>query len=119
MTSGRHILTGRSGERAAADFLKKIGHIILEKNYRSGRIEIDLISLKDGILVFTEVKTRTGTGFGMPEEAVNTKKRSSILKAAEQYILEQNRMEDIRFDVLALQRQKDGGYEITLFEDAF
>ena len=119
MTSGRHILTGRSGERAAADYLEKLGHIILEKNYRNGRIEIDLISLKDGILVFTEVKTRTGTGFGMPEEAVNIKKRSSILKAAEQYILEQNRTEDIRFDVLALQQRKDGGYEITLFEDAF
>lgn len=119
MTSAHHILTGRSGEQAAADYLKKLGHTILEKNYRSGRIEIDLISLKDGILVFTEVKTRTGTGFGMPEEAVNTKKRHSILKAAEQYIFDHNCTEDIRFDILALRQQKDGTYEITLFEDAF
>lgn len=119
MSSGRHISTGRSGEQAAVEYLKKHGHIVLEKNYRNGKHEIDLISLSNGILVFTEVKTRTGTGFGMPEEAVNAKKRVTILKTAEQYILEHNRPEDIRFDILALQQQKDGSYKITVFEDAF
>lgn len=107
------------GEDQAAAFLEKKGFEILEKNYRDRHSEIDLIVTKDKMLIFVEVKTRTGSGFGMPEEFVNVTKARLIMRAAEHYIFDKDWMFDIRFDIISILIQPNGQADIYHIEDAF
>jgi putative endonuclease len=106
--------TGIDGEGRAAAHLVSKGYLILDRNYRYGRAEIDLIAKKDNWLVFVEVKTRSGSKFGFPEEFVDAEKENNILSAAEHYIFTNNCQEFIRYDIIAIL-----GNEIMHFEDAF
>lgn len=79
--------TGKLGEDIACNFLKKLGYKILAKNYRYSRFaEIDIVAKDKDTIVFTEVKTRCGTNFGHPFEAVNHKKLLNIFKAGLYYL---------------------------------
>ena len=64
---GRHNELGKEGEEKAVAFLQEKGYVILEKNYRSGRAEVDIIAGFKDIIVFVEVKTRSSYVFGYPE----------------------------------------------------
>jgi len=108
---------GEKGESLAADFLIKKGFSVVLRNYRYKRGEIDLIVRKDQLLVFVEVKARSSQSFGFPEEAVNEKKASMVIDAANQYILETDWQSDIRFDVIAITLKESP--EILHLEDAF
>lgn len=108
--------TGREGEATAANYLIEKGYRILEKNYRYKRSEIDLIALKEKLLVFVEVKTKTTVAFGYPEDAVTLNKIKKILEGADHYIYEKDWCLNIRFDVIAINRSTK---EIKHFEDAF
>ncbi len=80
-------ITGRLGEDIACNFLEKLGYKILAKNYRYSRFaEIDIVAKDKDTIVFTEVKTRCGTNFGHPFEAVNHKKLLNIFKAGLHYL---------------------------------
>lgn len=110
---------GNWGEDQAAAFLAQKGFEIIEKNYRKNHSEIDLIVRKNKMLIFVEVKTRSGTGFGMPEEFVNVTKARLIMRAAEHYIFDKDWMFDIRFDIVSILIQPNGQPEIYHIEDAF
>ena len=71
------------------------------------------------MLIFTEVKNRSGTGFGMPEEFVNYTKAKLIMKAAENYIFANDWHFDVRFDIVSILILTGGGVEIRHIEDAF
>jgi putative endonuclease len=114
-----HNDTGNWGEEKAADYLSAKGYEIIEKNYRYQHAEIDLIVRKGKMLIFAEVKTRSGTGFGMPEEFVNYSKSRLIMKAAEHYIFDKDWQFDVRFDIISILILTNGGYEIRHIEDAF
>jgi len=91
------------GERAAADFLTGAGWAVLHRNYRFGRREVDLVARRGDLIAFAEVKTRTGDGFGRPEDAVTRLKRREIeLVAAAWLARERPGDVDVRFDVLAV-----------------
>lgn len=77
---------GDSGEEFAAKVLTESGYQILERNYSTRYGEIDIIALKDGVLHFIEVKTRTSIDYGYPAEAVTEAKISRIRRTAESYI---------------------------------
>lgn len=95
---------GARGERIAADFLGAAGWRILERGYRLGRREIDLVVRRRGTLAFVEVKTRSGRGWGAPEEAVTARKRKEIEAVAQAYLVRTNPGNiDIRFDVIAIE----------------
>ncbi len=79
------VLLGRLGEELAAGLLYADGYEILERGFRCRSGEIDLIARKDDALIFVEVKARTGSGYGLPKEAVDKKKREKIRKCAEYY----------------------------------
>ena len=114
--------TGKLGESIAATFLQQKGFKIIERNYRQGRAEIDLIALSDKLLLFVEVKTRRGANsFGYPEEAVNQKKAALILNAATHFIETMDWKGDIRFDVIAihLMLHSNRSPKVVHFEDAF
>lgn len=110
---------GRWGETTAASYLLEKGFTIIAKNYRNWQSEIDLIAAKDDMLIFVEVKTRTGTAFGMPEEFVNATKAKLVMRAAEQYIFEIDWEADVRFDIISILILPDGSTNIRHIEDAF
>jgi putative endonuclease len=98
----KRIPAGRRGEQLAARHLKRSGYIILARNYRAAGAEIDLIALDNDTLVFVEVKARGGTGFGLPQEAVDYDKRERIRGAALVYAERRGVDLPARFDVVAI-----------------
>lgn len=102
MSSSRQRL-GKSGERSAAKYLKKNGYKILIQNYRCKFGEIDIIARDGEVLVFIEVKTRSGTTHGPPAAAVNARKQRQISRAAQYYLAEHSLFDSpARFDVISI-----------------
>lgn len=77
---------GDIGEEFAAQLLENSGYRIIARNYATKQGEIDIIAIKDGVLHFVEVKTRTGCQYGYPSDAVTKIKQDRIRKAAKQYL---------------------------------
>ncbi|MBT8326461.1 MAG: YraN family protein [Bacteroidia bacterium] len=109
---------GEEGEKLALTHLIEKGYKILAKNYRSGRAEIDIIAEIDGVYVFVEVKIRETDKYGLPEEAVSTKKINMMAQGAEDYLLEFDLNGDCRYDIVSIIKNKFKT-EITHLEDAF
>lgn len=116
---GDHNEKGRNAELLAAEFLQGKGYALKEQNYRYKHAEIDLIAEHRGLLVFVEVKFRSGTGYGYAEEFVDYKKRQLIIRAADHYIHEVDWHRDIRFDIIGVYRNAGGVVRFRHFEDAF
>ena len=114
---GKNKDLGLEGEQLAANYLRNESWNVLEMNYRFSRSEVDLIAEKNNLLIFVEVKTRTNTSFGQPEDFVDVKKAENIMAAADHYISEKNWMGNIRFDIISIIKTKE--VEIKHFEDAF
>ncbi len=96
--------TGFSGEKVAADFLKKQGYKILKTNFRSKFGEIDIIAQDKDTVVYIEVKTRSSNQFGLPEEAVGFRKLEHLQKTAAFFrSLNPNLPEGERVDVVAIE----------------
>jgi len=94
---------GKEGERIAEQYLKRKGYKVVERNYRCAAGEVDLIVLDRRVIVFVEVKTRTGHGFGTPLEAIQPRKQRKMMQAA-QFFLSQKKLHqrDARFDVVGI-----------------
>lgn len=108
MTSSRQRL-GQRGEEIAKRRLESEGYRVLEANYRAGRAEIDIVAEQGGVLVFVEVRTRTGPSFGQPEESITPSKQAHLVAAAQAYLQEHNAVErDWRVDVVAINVGRDG-----------
>ena len=97
---------GEKGESLARDMFKIKGYRIVERNFKCRIGEIDLICIKDNVLVFCEVKARTRLTFGLPAESIDEKKKRHLRRSAASYLsqgLRLNRLYsdfDIRFDVV-------------------
>jgi putative endonuclease len=96
------IKTGNAGENLAAEFLKTKGFEIAARNYRYRHSEIDLIVRRGDWTIFVEVKTRSSTWFGQPEEFVDERQARKIFEAAEEYIFSTNWLGHIRFDIVSV-----------------
>jgi putative endonuclease len=110
------IKTGNQGEKLAADYLEKKGFEVIARNFRFGKAEIDLIVKRDNWMIFVEVKTRSSTAFGEPEEFVDDFKGNRIFEAAEEFIYAQDWRGHIRFDIISV--KLGGEVVIEHFEDA-
>lgn len=117
--------TGRRGEDAAVAFLEAKGLRVLDRNYRFAREEVDVVCFEPtpqddgGVIVFVEVKARSGGGFGAPEAAVDAAKQKAIMRVAEAYLHERRLMPaPVRFDVVAV-RFEGGRASVEHFENAF
>jgi len=109
---------GKEGEDIALDFLRNKGFSIVIKNYRTVFGEIDIIAKDRGVIVFVEVKTRTGNSFGRPFEAVDQRKREKIRKVALSFMKTQKKEFPSRFDVLSITKSGEGT-RIEHIQDAF
>jgi putative endonuclease len=110
---------GRRGESIAKAHLETNGYEILDENWTFGKAEIDLIAYKDQTIIFTEVKTRTGNGFGEPEDFVNERKKKLMADAADEYIYLMNHQGEVRFDIVAILFTSQNTYTLKHIEDAF
>jgi putative endonuclease len=92
---------GKSYERLAATYFEQNGFEILERNWKAGRREIDLIARKGNLIAFVEVKSASSKKYGHPVERVDDRKVANLTKAAQQYLID-NKIEncDLRFDVV-------------------
>ena len=117
----RRLTLGRGGEDAAAAYLAANRYRIQARGFRFGRGEIDIVAWDRETLVFVEVKTRAGEGFGTPEESVTASKQRQIRRLAEGFLARFRIPSDTpcRFDVISLGRRADGAPEIRHLKDAF
>jgi len=109
---------GRKGEELAVAHLRSLGYEILEVNWFSNHLEIDIIARDGNELVIVEVKARGTDSCEHPSEAVSNKKIRFLVNAAEAYILEKNINLDTRFDVISIIFYGKN-FEIEHFKDAF
>lgn len=108
---------GGASEQKARAFLEHKGYRVLEQNYRIRGGEIDLICLKEGVLSFVEVKARSTTDFGNPQDFVDEKKKKRIEKTANHYLTTKRPdYETLRFDVVEIYLEDD---IIHFIPDAF
>ena len=109
---------GVDGEELASAYLQKKGYEILERNWRLGKEEIDIIARKKEVLVVVEVKTRSGSFFGTPEEFVNKQKQRHLIRAANAYIEKKGIDVEIRFDVVGI-IISGNNHTVNHLEDAY
>lgn len=93
---------GVTGEQMAARYLEDQGYVILDRNYRRGHKEVDIIALDHGELAVIEVKTRTNEDYFAAEQAVDHRKRQNIIRVANNYMRRYHRTEPLRFDIIAI-----------------
>lgn len=104
-------------EQLAADYFISAGYVVRERNWRMGKLEIDLILEKDRTIIFVEVKGRDGTNQD-PVEAVDFRKRRRTINAADVYIGRMNLLYQYRFDIFAVTGNMEK-YDCKHIPDAF
>ncbi len=109
---------GKEGEDTATALLEKKGYRILERNWRWGKEEIDIIAADGPFLVVVEVKTRTSNAFAEPETAVTRNKQRILVRAANAYARYHRHPGEVRFDIVTI-ISKPGGEEVNHIPDAF
>lgn len=110
---------GHFGEGAAARHLESKGYRILERNWRHGRLEVDLICRHKEHLVFVEVKTRSADSLTSPEDALGATKMRRLVRAAGLYLSENDCWEHpCRFDFVAV-TETEQGLGVVHYENAF
>jgi putative endonuclease len=111
---------GRAGESLAAEHLEARGFRILDRGFRTRTGEIDIVADESGVLVFVEVKARSSLRSGRPSEAVNSRKRLRMLKAARQWLARHDAGEaPCRFDVVEIFARENSRPLVHHIRDAF
>jgi putative endonuclease len=93
---------GRRGEQLALAFYQENQYTILEKNWQSNHLEVDLIVKNEEYIVFCEVKTRSGIVLVEPQASVTPQKQRNLIHAANHYVLKHRINLEVRFDVIAI-----------------
>ena len=114
----KHNKLGKEGEEIACALLRDKGYEIAERNWRYGKLELDIIAKLDQTLVVVEVKTRAGDYYGDPEDFVTRKKQRHIIKAANEYIEINDVDLETRFDIVSI-IMNGGETRVEHLEDAF
>ena len=110
-----HLAFGRAGEDRAASWYAGAGYRVLERNWRCGRGEVDLLCARAGLLVVCEVKSRRHARHGFPAEAVTPAKQRRLRRLAAAYATDSAiHFTGIRFDVVSVL-----GRDLTVIEGAF
>lgn len=115
----QHNELGRWGEQLAADYLQQKGYDILERDWKSGHRDLDIVAKDGDVLVFVEVKTRRNRLFTDPEMAVDYQKIRHLQQAANHYVKRFAVDLDLRFDIVTVTGTPDTKAEIDHIVDAF
>lgn len=114
----QHNELGKKGEELAVTFLEEKGYVIVARNFRYQKAEVDIIARKEGVLAVIEVKTRSSPNFGAPEDFVKRKQITSLVSAIDYFVNDHDLDVDVRFDIIAIVKGSSGT-EVQHFEDAF
>ena len=114
-----HNELGKWGEDVATEYLERQGYIILERGWKSGHRDLDIIARNGDTIVFVEVKTRRNKIFTDPETAVNFQKIRNLQAAANHYVKYRHIDNPIRFDLVTVVGTKDITPEIEHTIDVF
>ena len=114
----QHNELGAWGENVAREYLITKGYAIMEYDTRRGHFEVDVIALKDNLIIFVEVKTRS-SGLFDPLDAITPQKIRNICRAANSFVRRYNFHQEVQFDVIAIIGTPESGYEIEHIPDAF
>jgi putative endonuclease len=114
----QHNELGQKGEEIAASYLEEQGYKIIKRNWRFGKDEIDIIAETKNFIVFVEVKTRSSSYFGEPEDAVDYQKQRFLVRAADAYVNQKEIDLEVRFDIISILFEH-GKQIIRHIEDAF
>lgn len=109
--------TGDKGEQIAINYLIKNGFLILDRNFRSGKSEIDIIAKKNDFIVFFEVKTRSKFQENNPGDLLSSGQQNRIVNAAHDYIIQKDLDLEARFDLIII--LLDQSNTIEHIEEAF
>ncbi|GAB1403454.1 MAG: YraN family protein [Lentimicrobiaceae bacterium] len=93
---------GKLGEEIAVSYLRENGYQIKETNWRFGKDEIDIIAVKNKMLVVFEVKTRRSAAFGEPEIFVTAQKQRFLIRATQVYLERYKIDSEARFDIISI-----------------
>jgi putative endonuclease len=112
---------GRRGEDLASEHLERQGLVVLSRNWRCSAGELDIVATDSiSTVIFCEVKTRSGTGFGSPVEQVTFGKRRRIRRLASIWLATAGiGWRTLRFDVIGILFDAQGGYQIRHVVEAF
>jgi putative endonuclease len=114
----QHNDLGKKGEEIAASYLIEEGYSIIQQNWRFGKDEIDIIAEKDKFVVIVEVKTRSSSFYGEPEDAVDNQKQRFLIRATDAYVNQKEIDLEVRFDIISIIFES-GKHTIRHIEDAF
>jgi putative endonuclease len=110
---------GKRGEDLACEELQKRGYVIVDRRFRTRCGELDIVARDGGVLVFIEVKARSGSAFGTPFESITWKKRQRLSQMASSYLFVKRLAGTAcRFDVVSILEQR-GTTTIELLKGAF
>jgi putative endonuclease len=111
---------GALGEKIACDYLKKQHYQVIETNYRDKLGEIDIIALHKKQLVFLEVRTKTSSSFGLPEESITLVKKRRLVSLALNYLQTHHDLPpEWRIDVVAVELNREGRLKrVEIIENA-
>lgn len=103
MVAGRNQILGAFGEDRAVEWYESNGYVVVARNWRGTSGEIDIIAHKAGVLVISEVKTRSSDRFGVPAEAITPAKQRRLRRLAAEYMTAAKPGRcDVRFDVVSV-----------------
>jgi putative endonuclease len=121
MADFRRVQLGILGEDAALSWYGRAGYSLVARNWRCKSGEIDLVVARGDVVVFCEVKTRSGAAFGGGFEAVTSGKRARLRRLAELFLLSEIRGREyrVRFDVASVLIDAQRRPDVQIFDDAF
>lgn len=114
-----HLDLGRLGEQLAKTHLESLGYEIMDENWVYGKAEVDIIAYHNKTIVFVEVKARTGSWFGQPEDFVDNRKQKLLVDAANEYIYLMEHKGEVRFDIVAILFDHKNTHTLKHIPDAF
>ena len=107
-----HNELGKWGEDIATAYLEEKGYEVIERDWKSGHHDLDIVAKDGNTLVIVEVKTRRNRLFGDPEESIDYKKRKSLQSTINHYIKSHRTGQDVRFDIISIVGMIDSQPEI-------
>ena len=118
-------VVGRKGEEEASQYLTRLGHRILARNWRGGHLELDIVTLKGNELHFVEVKSRVAPVMAEPQRNVGREKQRRMVAAAQAFLHDESREDlpadlDVFFDVMSVIFYGTGAeFDIEYYPKAF
>lgn len=111
-------IVGAAGEAAAEEWLELNDFVVIARNWRSGRYELDIVALRGETIHFVEVKTRVDSSWESPEEAMNAAKQRNFRRAAQAWMAENHTDLEPQMDLIAVDRTPDGTLDVRYIAHA-